>query len=466
MDYLTAKADKATVDIHLIDKAGCGAWLAARPAGERGWLAEHGFEGEPGQLCRVPGADGRMAYVALGAGQPLGIWDLAAAPGQLAAGRFRIATALSAADAFAAAFGWAAGTYRYDRLQSRPVKSRFATLVWPHAPGRKSAGRKAVTGAIEGIFLARDLINTPANLMGPAELAAAARKLARAHGARIKVIKGDALLAQGWPAVHAVGRASPRAPRLIDITWGDQNAPRVTLVGKGVCFDTGGLDLKSAAGMKLMKKDMGGAANALGLASMVMAAGLGVRLRLLIPAVENSVAGDPIRPLDVIKTRKGLTVEIWNTDAEGRLILADALAEASRDAPACIFDFATLTGAARVALGAEVPALFSNDEALAEGLAAAAARTGDALWRLPLVDAYRDQIKAQAADLNNCPDGGMGGAITAALFLEAFVDDGLPWAHIDLMGWNQKSRPGRPEGGETFAIRAVFDYLTERFGTG
>jgi leucyl aminopeptidase len=314
--------------------------------------------------------------------------------------------------------------------------------------------------------LARDLINTPASDMGPAELARAAKDLAQATGASYAEVVGVDLIREGYPAIYAVGRGAEdgRAPRLVDLRWGREDAPKVTLVGKGVCFDSGGLDIKSTANMKLMKKDMGGAAHALALASMIMALGLGVRLRVLIAAVENSVSATAMRPLDVVATRAGLSVEIGNTDAEGRVILADALALASEDHPDVLIDFATLTGAARVALGTEVPALFCNDEALAAQMLDASLRASDPLWRLPLWQPYKKQIKSKVADLKNDTDSSYGGAITAALFLEAFVGQGIPWAHVDLMAWNVSSQPGRPEGGEAMGLRAIFALLQSRFG--
>ena len=299
--------------------------------------------------------------------------------------------------------------------------------------------------------------------MGPEELAGAASSLAAKHGARCSVIVGDDLLARNYPAIHAVGRASTREPRLIDIVWGEVDHPKVTLVGKGVCFDSGGLNLKPSAGMKLMKKDMGGAANMLGLAHMVMSAGLPVRLRVLIPAVENSVSGNALRPLDVVPTRKGLTVEIGNTDAEGRVILADALCEAASEEPALLIDFATLTGAARVALGVELPALFSNDDALADALQAHGKAESDPLWRLPLWQPYRRHVESTVADLTNAPESPFAGAITAALFLAAFVDPVPSWAHVDLMAWNTEPRPGRPKGGEAMGMRAVYAHLCHKF---
>ena len=312
----------------------------------------------------------------------------------------------------------------------------------------------------------RDLINTPAGDMGPSQLAAAARALGRQFGARVSVITGDKLLRQNYPAIHAVGRAAAAAPRLIDLDWrpaGRQSLPLVAICGKGVCFDTGGLDLKSSASIKLMKKDMGGGAQALGLARMIMAAGLPVHLRVLIPAVENAVAGNAYHPLDVIATRKGLSVEVGNTDAEGRLVLADALAEACRARPDLVIDLATLTGAARVALGTGLPALFCNDDDLAEQTLAAGRRAGDPMWRLPLWAPYRDKLKSKVADINNISPGAYGGAITAALFLQEFVTAGTPWIHVDFMGWNEAEQPGRPEGGEAQGMRALFALIEREF---
>ena len=322
----------------------------------------------------------------------------------------------------------------------------------------------ALGAAVKGSFLARDLINTPASDMGPAELADAALALAAEYGGTGTVIVGDDLLAANYPAIHAVGRASTRAPRLIDLRWGAGDAPRLTLVGKGVCFDTGGLDLKAAAGMLKMKKDMGGAATVLGLAAMVMAAELPVQLRVLIPAVENAVAGNAYRPGDILETRKGLTVEVGNTDAEGRLVLCDALAEADGESPDLIIDIATLTGAARVALGPDLPAFFTGSDQVAAALLQAGQDQDDPCWRLPLFAPYGERLKSKVADYNNVSDGPFAGAITAALFLQAFVSDPDRWLHIDSYGWNDKDRPGRPAGGEGLAMRALFAMLVERFG--
>ena len=331
-------------------------------------------------------------------------------------------------------------------------------LVWP-----ARADKSRVNAMAQAVSLVRDLINTPAEDMGPSELAAEARKLGRRFKADVKVITGNALLKQNYPTIHAVGRASDDAPRLIDLRWGRKSDPKVSIVGKGVCFDTGGLDLKSAAGMLRMKKDMGGGAHALGLASLIMALKLPVRLRMLVPAVENNVAGNSIRPLDVVKTRKGITVEIGNTDAEGRLVMCDALADADSEKPDLIVDFATLTGAARVAVGTDLAAMFTNSDELAADLEKAARAVNDPLWRMPLWQPYRKLLDSKVADINNVSEGGFAGAITAALYLQEFVGEGTAWAHFDIMAWNTMPRPGRPVGGEAQGLRAVFEMLERRY---
>ena len=452
--YLTSRAAGALPILPLAADE-LKSWLKSQPPAQRSsvaaWVDSLRFTAKPGTHCLLPGADGALARVLVGVDPAEGPYAYAGLPAALPLGRYRLEPADGPDDAREqanhAALGWALGSYAFGRYR----KAReFASLAWPKGADRGTVGRTA-----QAIRLVRDLINTPAGDMGPAELAAVARKLAKTHGARLSVIVGDALLKHNYPAVHAVGRASEKAPRLIDLRWG-KKGPKVTLVGKGVCFDSGGLDLKTAAGMKLMKKDMGGAAHVLGLASMVMAAGLPLRLRVLVPAVENSVSGNAFRPLDVLKTRKGLTVEVGNTDAEGRLILCDALAEASREKPDLLIDFATLTGAARVALGTGLPALFCNDDALAQTLLDEGLARHDQIWRLPLHQPYRKGLDSQVADLNNISDGPFGGAITAALFLQAFVAAGIPWAHFDLMAWNLSASPGRPQGGEAMGLRTVY----------
>ena len=437
-------------------------WLGEQPERVSAWVRAMGFSGEPGTTVLVPGADGRPERVLLGTSppepdKPADPWAYAGLPFGLPEGAYALEDPPSEPEASAAAFGWAVGAYRYARY--RAADRDPARLVWP-----AGCDRPRVDGAVAATALVRDLINTPANDMGPAELADAALAVAAEFGAEAAVIVGDDLLARGYPTIHAVGRASVRAPRLIDLRWGPADAPKVTVIGKGVCFDSGGLDLKPSGAMLLMKKDMGGAAHALGLARMIMAAGLPVRLRVLIPAVENAVSGSAFRPLDVIRTRKGITVEIGNTDAEGRLILCDALAEADGEHPDLIIDFATLTGAARVALGPDLPALFVNDDALADAMARASQQTFDPVWRLPLWAPYERMLRSTVGELSNTGDSPFGGAITAALFLQRFVDAKTPWAHLDVYGWNPADRPGRPKGGEAAGMRAAFAVIAERFG--
>lgn len=357
------------------------------------------------------------------------------------------------------ALAWAMGHYRFSRFKGADKPKDGAVLAWP-----ADADRAQVLRVADGLFLARDLVNMPANEMGPSELAAAALQVASAHGATASVIEGRQLLEKNFPLVWAVGAGSTRAPRLIDLRWGEAQHPRVTLVGKGVCFDSGGLDIKPSSAMLTMKKDMGGAAAVLGIAHMVMDAKLPVALRVLIPAVENSISGDAYRPGDVFRSRKGLTVEIGNTDAEGRLVLADALAEADGEAPDLLICMATLTGAARVATGFDLPPFFTQDDALAAELSAAAARESDAMWRLPLWRGYGELIESKVADLTNSPGSPNGGAITAALFLERFVDKAKSFAHFDIAAWNDRARPGRPIGAEAQTIRAIFSVLQARHG--
>jgi len=437
------------------------AWLAAAPECQRNWLTAIGFAAEPGKVALIPAENGRLARVVVGLGgsdEPdAGMWALAGLPDALPEGSYRLETAPEGADPTRLALGWALATYSFTRYRTK--KGAATALVWPEGADRSRVERLA-----RAVFLARDLANTPAGDLGPAELAAEAVRVAKAAGAEHRVIVGDELLAENYPTIHAVGRAAAQPPRLVDIVWGEASAPKVTLVGKGVCFDTGGLDLKTASGMRLMKKDMAGAAIVLGLAQAIMDANLPVRLRVLLPLVENAVAGNAMHPMDIIRTRKGLTVEIGNTDAEGRLILCDALAEASTEKPALLVDMATLTGAARVALGPELAALFCNDEALAQGLLEAARAEQDPMWRMPLWRPYRKMIDSKIADLNNVSEGPHAGAVTAALYLQEFVEPEIPWAHLDVMAWNPQSRPGRPEGAEATALRALYADVAHRFG--
>jgi leucyl aminopeptidase len=437
------------------------AWLAEAPELERNWLAATGFYAEQGTLTLVPAENGRLArvIVGLGGGVDAGaaMWALAGLPEALPEGSYRLETSPDGADPTRLALGWALATYAFTRYRTK--KAAATALVWPEGADRGQVERLA--GAV---FLARDLANTPAGDLGPANLAAEAVRVAKAAGARHRVIVGDELLAENYPTIHAVGRAAAQPPRLVDIVWGDPAAPKVTLVGKGVCFDTGGLDLKTASGMRLMKKDMAGAAIVIGLAQAIMDAKLGVRLRVLLPLVENAVAGNAVHPMDIVRTRKGLTVEIGNTDAEGRLILCDALAEAATEKPQLLVDVATLTGAARVALGPELGALFCNDDGLAAALLAAGAAEDDPLWRMPLWRPYRKMIDSKIADLNNVSGSPHAGAVIAALYLQEFVEPDIPWAHLDVMAWNPRSRPGRPEGAEATALRALYAHIAQRFG--
>ncbi|NKB19071.1 MAG: leucyl aminopeptidase family protein [Alphaproteobacteria bacterium] len=453
-----ASADRRTIPIIPIETAVFAAWLKTQDAAMKRWVKSAGFKAAAGTMSLVAGKDGSLAQVLVGVEDHQGLWSYADLPSKLPKGRYEIDARMDKAGATAVALGWALGCYRFTRYKSKPVAAAMPSLVWP-----KNCDRGAVKRTTDATALVRDLINVPAEDMAPPELASAARKLAKKHNARINIVTGNALLKKNYPTIHAVGRAAAKAPRLIDITWGRKDAPKVTLVGKGVCFDTGGLDLKSAAGMLRMKKDMGGSAHVLGLAHMIMDAKLDVRLRVLIGAVENSVAGNAYRPSDVIRTRKGITVEVGNTDAEGRLVMCDALAEADRENPALIADFATLTGAARVAVGTQIAAVFCNDETLAKDLYEAGEEGNDPNWRLPLFPAYRRLLKSEVADINNVSEGGFAGAITAALFLQEFVSKKTPWVHFDIMAWNAVARPGRPVGGEAMGMRALYNVIEKRF---
>ena len=447
----------SSLPVQFVSQPKWRAWLREQSAARRGWIESTGVSGSGGDVAVLPGRDGKAAGAVLVVPATPTLWDFGGLTSKLPAAVWKFVSDSAPVAMTDVMVALGLGAWRFDRYKAKKAKPgpRF---VWPAA-----ADKARATAAIEAISMARDLITTPSSDMGPAELAAAAQELGKAHKAKVKVIVGDDLLKQNYPMIHAVGRASTRAPRLIDLVWGKESDPKVTLVGKGVCFDTGGLDLKAAAGMLNMKKDMGGAATVLAVASMVMAAKLPVRLRVLVPAVENSVAGNAFRPLDVVPTRKGLSVEIGNTDAEGRLILCDALHEGASEKPAMMVDCATLTGAARVALGTDLPALFCNDDDLADDLLASGREVTDPMWRMPLFQGYRRLLDSRVADLNNVSAGGFGGAITAALYLQAFVPDDVPWAHFDMMAWNNTSRPGRPEGGEAQAARAIFRTIEDRF---
>ncbi len=418
-----------------------------------------GFDGSSGQSVALPDPHGAVAAILFGAdtGGPRRSADPFQA-GRIAqslpAGLYRL-EALPG-DAHLAALSVVLASYRFARYRTRPAKA--VRIVLP-----EGVDGEAVTRQAEAVFFGRDLVNTPSSDLGPAELENHARAFAARARATIRVTTGDDLLRDGFPMIHAVGRASARPPRLIDVTWGDPSHPRVTLVGKGVCFDTGGLDIKPAAGMLLMKKDMGGAATALATAQMIVEARLPIRLRVLIPAVENAISGSAFRPGDVLRSRKGLSVEIGNTDAEGRLILADALALADEEEPELVLDFATLTGAARVALGPDLPPLYTDDETLAADLLRIGTAVNDPVWRMPLWSPYEGMLDSRIADMNNVSGGTFAGSVTAALFLRRFVEKAKSWAHFDIFGWVPSAKPGRPEGGEPQAARLVAGLLEERY---
>jgi leucyl aminopeptidase len=453
------KAAPSAIPITFVTKATWSEVAATLPAQGRQFASANGFAAKPGECLTLPTADGAIAQILFGLEDETAKWRDLFRPGQLPGllppGAYRFANAPH--DTRLAALAFALGSYRFSRYRKNDAPK--VRLVPPDGIDIAELTRMA-----EAAALARDLINTPANDMGPEELAAAAEALAKRYGANFSCITGDDLLRQNFPLIHAVGMASPRVPRLIDFYWGDPAHPKVTLVGKGVCFDTGGLDLKPSAGMLIMKKDMGGAANVLALASMVMDAGLKVRLRVLIPAVENAVAGNAFRPLDIFKSRKGITVEIGNTDAEGRLVLADALALADEERPDLLIDLGTLTGAARVALGPDLPPFYTNDEMLALDIARCAAAENDPLWRLPLWPPYDSWLDSKVADINNAPSGAFAGSITCALFLQRFVGAAKSWLHVDIYGWTPSAKPARPEGGECQAARAIYRLLSERYG--
>ena len=451
-----ASPDAAAIPVRLVSSEGWPDTAATLPEAARAFALATGFDAKAGQIALLPSPEGALACVLFGAGDaasvPFAFGRLATA---LPPGDYRFQEAPD--DPATATLAWLLAGYRFDRYRDRPAP-KLVRLVPPEGVDADEIGRIATA-----VAMGRDLINTPANDLGPDDLEEAARRIAERHGAEIAVTVGDDLLDENMPLIHAVGRASPRAPRLIDLTWGDAAAPAVTIVGKGVCFDTGGLDIKPSSAMLLMKKDMGGAASALALADMVMGSRLSLRLRMLVPAVENAIAGDAFRPGDILASRKGLTVEIGNTDAEGRLILADALALADEDAPELIVDFATLTGAARVALGPDLPPLYCEDDRLAQDLMRIGLAVNDPVWRMPLWPPYRTMVESKIADLTNAPPGGFAGSITAALFLARFVTAAKAYAHFDVYGWTPSAKPGRPEGGEVQGARLVYGLLKERY---
>lgn len=436
--------------LHVVTREGCAAWRDAQPATVRAWLEAQAFDAAPGALVLLPGDDG-VAGAAIGIGDPRDPDSYAHAPYALPEGAWRVT---GAHEADALQLGWGLGAYRFTRYKA--AARRPAQLA-------VDAIDAEIVDLIAATTRVRDLVNTPTEHMGPAQMEDVVRDIAAAHGARFDSVVGDALLEQNFPAIHAVGRASHRAPRLLQLAWGDAAHPHVAIVGKGVCFDTGGLDIKPGDGMRNMKKDMGGAAHAIALAELVMARKLPVRITLLVPAVENAIAPNAYRPGDVIATRKGIHVEIDNTDAEGRVVLCDALAYAGEQSPDVILDFATLTGAARIALGPDLPALFSNDDALARAWIEGGETTRDPVWRMPLWRPYLRYLASSVADIANAGSR-MAGAVTAALYLERFVPETTPWAHLDTYAWNDSSRAGHPQGGEALGLRAAWAMLKARAG--
>jgi len=458
VSYVSASDNKSRQVVSLIPlQAGeLDGWLQSASENHRRWAEASGFKAKPGEICTLPGPDIGLQACIFGMHKEGWLHQLAALVEKLPEGNYRLDCDWTRQQRLQASLGWGLATYRFDRYKEH--KGPQASLILDADIERD------VQALCEAQGLVRDLVNTPTEHMGPAQLADAVVSEADRFDCEVSSIVGKNLLTRNFPAIHAVGRASDRKPRLIQMTWGEESAPLLALVGKGVCFDTGGLDLKSASGMALMKKDMGGAAHVLALARLVMQYELPVRLMLLIPAVENSVSGNAYRPGDVIDTRKGLSVEIGNTDAEGRIVLSDALAYASEHMPDLVIDFATLTGAARIAMGADVVPLFSNHIEVARAIQEAGEDVEDPMWALPLYQPYRKMIESPIADLNNSGKSSYGGCITAALFLEHFVETEIPWVHIDTFAWNQASRPGRPQGGEALGLRAVFHYLQSRYG--
>ncbi|HIP22805.1 MAG TPA: leucyl aminopeptidase family protein [Rhodobacteraceae bacterium] len=451
---------ETTIPIYVVKTKGLEQTLSQLDDAARRWVESNGFAAKLGQVALIPAEDGGIRAVLAGwgdaAARARGWFNFASIAAKLPEGGYRIEDGLKRADLKEAALAWLLAGYRFDKYASQPAqKARLACPLGVNAT--------RVELEAEATFLTRDLINTPANDMGPEALGAVFFDLAKQHKAKASAIVGDDLLRENFGLIHAVGRAAVEAPRLLDMIWGDPDAPKLTLVGKGVCFDTGGLNIKPGASMGLMKKDMGGAANVLGLAHMIMSLGLPVRLRVLIPAVENSISASAFRPQDILRSRKGLTVENNNTDAEGRLVLADALAMADEETPDMLICMATLTGAARVALGPDLPPFYTDDSALAHQITRAARAEADPLWRMPFWEGYEANIEPGIADLNNAPAGGMAGSINAALFLRRFVENAKQFAHFDIYGWTPAARPARPKGGEAQGGRAILAMIEAQF---
>ncbi|MFC7048835.1 leucyl aminopeptidase family protein [Emcibacter nanhaiensis] len=449
-----------SIAIRTISKPGFRDWYNSLSQAEKNWVDANEFTGARHSHLKFSNGEGKVSSVILGLGEgeeSADPWAFGGLAKALPAGDYHLAEKTNPREFYHAAMGWALGQYKFSTYLKKD-KDKASRLYLP-----ETQDRSLISSVVRSTFLVRNLVNTPTCDMGPDALAEAAAEVAKEFSAACEVTVGDELLEKGYNAIHTVGRAAEKAPRLIDFTWGDEGAPKVTLVGKGVCFDTGGLDLKPSSAMLLMKKDMGGAAHVLGLARLIMEQKLNLRLRVLIPAVENNVSGNAFRPGDVIRTYKGKTVEVGNTDAEGRLVLCDALALAAEEKPDLMIDFATLTGAARVALGPDIPPFFTDSQKLADGLGQHAIREGDPVWRLPLYGPYLKFMDSDIADLNNNGSSPFGGAITAALFMREFTEGAGEWLHLDVYAWNQSNRPGRPKGGEAMALRTVYSYLHERF---
>ena len=454
MTEIFAPADAQARPVRILAAQGLDAALEPMAQDVRAHVAAAGFRAAAGQVLVLPGGAGAL----VGAGKAQSVFDAAGAAMALPQGDWRVEALPRGWDRTQAAIALALGGYQFTRYKT-PQRAP-ARFVPPSGADIGEAER-----VVRGVTLTRDLVNTPACAMLPSHLEQAARALAERHGAQVSAVVGEALLDENYPMIHAVGRASADAPRLIELEWGDPAHPRLALVGKGVCFDSGGLDIKASEHMRLMKKDMGGAASVLGVASMIMEAQMPVRLHVLIPAVENAISGSAFRPGDILASRKGLTVEIGNTDAEGRLVLADAITKAIEAEPELLIDMATLTGAARIALGPELAPVYTTDEALAASLHAAGATVEDPIWRMPLWDGYDAQMDGEISDLSSTGDGRMAGSITAALFLRRFAGDAKAWAHFDIFAWNPKARPGRPKGGELLGGRALYEALKQRYGS-
>lgn len=447
--YATRRAKKS-IPIFVVTAKMLPAWRHEQNQATQNWLTSTGFRTEGDSVNLIPDASGHLSKVLCYLAKNQNFWSIGHLPQALPNHQYSLEIDAKSFDD--AAIAWGLGAYQFTRYKKATRES--AQLLLP-----TSCDSENIINTVESIYLVRDLINTPTDDMGPSELAGEIVKLGKQYHAKIKQIIGEDLLKQNYPAIHTVGRASDDPPRLLDMRWGNKKHPKVTLVGKGVCFDSGGLDIKPSSAMQLMKKDMAGAAHVMGLARMIMEARLPINLRVLIPIVENAISGNAYRPGDIIRSRSGITIEVGNTDAEGRVILADALSEAISEKPDLLIDITTLTGAAKVALGTDLPALFSNQDALADDLIKQGNKTEDPLWRLPLFAPYREALNSPIADINNCTTDSYAGAITAALFLKEFVPDDIPWVHLDLMAWNLKTRSGRPQGGEAMALRALFSYL-------